>query len=175
MKKFILIISLLFGFNAHAGLITIELSDTDVMVGESITVNLTASDFSPFDTFDFDFSFDKSLFAFEAGSLSSDLSLIPPLSFGAAENINGLAISFVDFFPYLTADFLLASFKITATSAGIADFYLSNVKFYDFGTPLIFDTSAQASANISAEVPEPSTWVLMLSALIMIGRINRSA
>lgn len=180
MNKYILIISLLFGFNAQAGLITIGLSDADVVVGESITVNLIASDFSPldaFDAFDFDFAYDNSLFAFNVGSLSSDLSLIfpSPLIFGASENLNGLAISFADFSAYTNTDFLLASFEITATSAGIANFSLSNVSFSNFFTPVVLDTSMQTSANISAAVPEPSTWLMLLSALFMIGRINRSA
>ncbi|MCJ8321766.1 MAG: cohesin domain-containing protein [Colwellia sp.] len=170
MKKIILIISLLFGFNAQAGLISIELSDDHVGVGESITVNLIASDFSPFDTFDFDFEYNTSLFSYEMDSLTSDLSLALPLFFGATENGNGLAISFVDFFPYLNTDFVLASFEITATSVGSSEFSLGNVLFSDFFTPIDVDSSAQASASI----PEPSTWILFLGALMLFGRIKRS-
>jgi len=174
MKKYILIISLLFACKVQAGLITIGLSDNNVVLGDSITINLTASDFDPFDTFDFDFTYDNSLFTFDAVSFSSDLSFGFPFIFTANENLNGLAISFVDFVPYMNADFLLASFQLTAKSAGLANFSLSNVRFADFGTSVTVDSSALASANINAEVPEPSTWLLLLSALIMIGRINRS-
>lgn len=175
MKKIILIISLLFAVNVQAGLITIDVSDTDVMVGDSITVNLNATGFDPFDTFDFDFTFDNSLFAFDAISFSSDLFFELPLAFEANENLNGLAISFLNFVPYMNADFLLASFQLTALTNGTADFAINNAMFSDFFTPITVDSSPTASTNISAQVPEPSTLIILLTALIMIGRINRSA
>ena len=177
MKKLILLMSFLFSLNTYASLITIELSEDEVVVGESITVNLIASEFSPFDTFDFDFVYDNSLFSFETGSLTSDLNSVFPFIFEENENINGLAISFVDFFSYTNSDFLLASFQITAKSAGESDFYLGSVNFYNyndlFNDPtLSVDSSSRASVIVQTSVPEPQTWLLLLTALFMVNRIK---
>ena len=174
MNKFILIISLLFGLNANAGLISIELSDNQVNVGESITVNLMASDFNAFDTFDLDFNFNHNIFDYQEGSLTSDLTSVLPLVFETSENANGLAISFLDFAAFSTPNFLLASFEITATTEGEDSFSLSNVSFSDFFTPLTVDSSAQSAALVTASIPEPSTWLLFFSALLLVARANRS-
>jgi len=187
MKKFILLISFLFGFNAQAGLITIDVSEDEVAVGESITVNLFASDFSPFDTFDFDFVYDNSLFSFETGSFTSDLTAVFPFLFETNENSNGLAISFTDFVSFTTSDFLLASFQLTATSAGISDFSLDldvfgdqSTGFFEFdiftssNSRLAVDSSSIASATVQTSVPEPQAWMLLLTALVIVNRIKRT-
>lgn len=169
MKKMIIMLSFLIGFNANAGLITIDLSSNNVNAGETITVDLKASNFSSFDTFDFDFAFDNNLFSFQAGSFTSDLLTAFPFFFEATENGNGLAISYLDFFPVLDTDFLLASFKLVAISAGTSNFSLDNVMFYDGVTQASIDSTASSSATIN-QVPEPATLLLLVLALLFVGR-----
>lgn len=167
MKKFLIMLSLLVGCNANAGLINIDLSADNVGVGETITVNLIATNFDPFDSFDLDFEFDNSLFAYQVGTFHSDLLAEFPLFFQESENINGLAISYLNFVPVIAADFLLASFKVTALGDGISTFSLGNVTFNNFIFTVDVDSSARNLVTVN-QVPEPATWILLLFALVFI-------
>ncbi len=179
MKQLIFILALLFSLQAHAGLISIDVTNNNVSQGQSITVNLQAKNFAAFDSFDFDFQFNNSLFAFDATTFSSDLTTLNPLQFVATENRNGVSIAFVDFFPVSTTDFLLASFDLTAVAVGNSNFSLGNATFslldtFTLNTSILaIDTSAVASATVLNKVTEPSTWLMLLLALAILTVLPR--
>lgn len=50
MKKLIAVLALLVGLSANASIINIEISDTNVSVGETVSVSLLATNFEDFDT-----------------------------------------------------------------------------------------------------------------------------
>ncbi|WDE01045.1 cohesin domain-containing protein [Thalassomonas actiniarum] len=165
MKKLFILLTFLTGFNAHAGLIDIELSTDRLLQGESLEIRLNARDFAEFDYFDLDFSFDSSIFSLDLTSLVTDLD---PFGFVSSQTASGLAISFLDFSAN-SGDFLLAAFTLTALNPGSSSFsFEPDGNFYAPGTssPLTdIDFSAAASAQVTAPVPEPGGSALLLLAL----------
>ncbi|ALO35803.1 hypothetical protein CMT41_14555 [Colwellia sp. MT41] len=183
MKKFIAMLTLLIGFNANAGLLTIDISADEVSVGESVLVTISASNFDETDMFWFDFNFDNSVVSYDASSLSSGLTL-------ADDNINfnGLEVSAEDFglaFNFFTddfsiraaGDFVLASFNLIAGSEGFTDFSIAN-----FFNPSAFDDytiafSGASSVNVSSAVAvsEPSAVFMMMLAGFALVSSRRKA
>lgn len=172
MKKLFILLTFLTGFNAHAGLIDIDLSTAQLLQGESLEIRLNARDFAEFDYFDIDFSFDSSIFALDLTSIVTDLD---PFGFVSSQTATGLAISFIDFSAN-SGDFLLAGFSLTALNPGSANFsFAQNGNFYAPGTssPLAgVNLSTTASAQVMAQVPEPAGYALLLLSLsgLMISR-----
>jgi hypothetical protein len=73
MKKFIAALALFVGFTANANMITLEISDNAVSVGETIQVTVLGSFSEEFDSLFFDVEFDTSALTFVESSFSSDL------------------------------------------------------------------------------------------------------
>ncbi|WDE03437.1 PEP-CTERM sorting domain-containing protein [Thalassomonas viridans] len=165
MRNFLILLAFLTGFNAHAGLIDIDLSAGQVLPGETLDITVTARDFGEFDYFDLDFTFDTTIFALDLGSIVTDLD---PFGFVTSQTATGLAISFIDFAAN-SGDFLLAGFTLTALSPGSSSFtFQPDGSFYAPGnpTPLAgIDLSATASAQVLAQVPEPAGSALLLLSL----------
>ncbi|WDE13748.1 hypothetical protein [Thalassomonas haliotis] len=159
MKKLFILFAFLTGFNAHAGLIDINLSTKQLLEGESLEIRLNARDFTEFDYFDIDFSFDDSIFALDLTSIVTDLN---PFGFISSPTATGLAISFIDFSAN-SGDFLLAAFNLTALTPGSSSFsFGQSGNFYAPGTssPLSgVNLNATASAQVMAQVPEPGARV----------------
>ena len=178
MKNFLIVVTIIlsvfFGGNAKAGLITVSIDQNSVGVGETVEVTLYASGFDSFDIFDLNVNFDTSMFSFLPLTFMSDLP-----SFGLLSNqvASGVAISFLDFFPS-SGDFLLAKFELTALLSGFTNFDLVVNEFalsdpfdiFALATPVNAGVSGQASATV-ASVPEPST--LAIFALGMMGLASR--
>lgn len=169
MKKFITILTLLVGFNANAGLLTIDLSADDVSVGDSVLVTINATDFDDTDFFLFDFNFDTSFVSFDDASLISDL------ADGSIGDFNGLTVAKENYglyFEFATddsawaaGDFVLASFNLIAGSEGFTEFSIS-----EFFNPSAFDDyevtfSGSNSVNVNSNsIPEPTSAALLLLA-----------
>jgi len=165
MKKLIAAFALFVGISANASVISIQVSDTNVSVGETVSVSLLATGFEDFDTFDFDFDFDTSVFNYDASSLISDLSF--GLAFEVNQVADGMALSFFDFFP-VNGDFLLASFDLLAVGEGSSSFTFSDTLFSDtfLQTELEVDTSDSDAVDVST----PATLGLFgMAALALFG------
>ena len=171
MKKFIAALALFVGLSANANIISIELGDTNIAVGETVTVSLLATGFEDFDTFDFNFDFDTSVFSYDASTLLSDLSL--GLVFEVNQVPDGMALSFFDF-NIVNGDFLLASFDLIAVDEGLTNFTLSDAIFADGPvTSLVVDTSDAVVA--SASVSAPATLSLFAIAILGLAGFRRKA
>ena len=181
MKKFIAMLTLLIGFNANAGLLTINLSASEVSVGESILVTISASDFEESALFGFDFNFDNSVMSYSESSLNSDL------ADGRIGDRNGLLVTAEDFglnFNFATEDdslmaagnFVLASFNLIADATGSFDFSVSGL--YDDWTWVDHAVafSGASSVNVSASsIPEPTSAALLMLAGLAFANSRRKA
>ncbi|WP_299084493.1 hypothetical protein [uncultured Paraglaciecola sp.] len=174
MKKFIAVLTLFVGLSANAGLISIELSEPSVAVGETVSINLVATGFGEFDTFDLDFDFDTSVFNYDPTSLASDLDL--GILFEVNQVGEGMALSFYDFSP-VNGDFLLASFDLVAVGEGQSTFAFSDVLFTDtlFDTDLIVDTSDIQTGEVVTAVSAPATLGLFTISLLGLVGVRRKA
>jgi hypothetical protein len=181
MKKLFTLFLLVLSLNVNAGIISLDVSDTDITNGEEVMVSILASDFAPTDTFNFDLVFDTSMFSYDDSSLTSDLFVSNSFSLFEVNAFDGfIAFSFLDFFdPISDTDFVLASFNLTALTEGNSDFMFENVEFYapfDGGDAILLPVSSNSDINIqasAASVPEPSTWVLVVFALLTIGLMQQ--
>jgi hypothetical protein len=182
MKKFIAMLTLLIGFNANAGLLTIDLSSDDVAVGDSVLVTINASDFDETDYFSFDFNFDSPVMSFADYSLSSDLTLADndPMFNGLStlDEDYGLFFEFAaDDGTFAEGNFVLASFNLTANTAGFTD-----ISIADFFNPSAFDDytiafSGADSVNVSdaVAVSEPSAaFMMMLAGFALVSSRRKS-
>lgn len=172
----ILLITIQVSSYANAGLINTSVDQLNVNVGDTVEINIVASSFDSFDVFDLAFVFDTSLFAYQPGSLVSDLPSSAPFGLFVNEVATGLALSYVDFFPHFGGDFLLANFTLTALNAGFTNFNLFTNEFslsdpFDiFATPvdLVVEISGNVGTNVTA-VPEPSTLMLFILTIMAFG------
>jgi len=177
MKKFLMITGFILAIalsgQANAGLITVSVDQDSVAVGESVELTLSATAFEEFDVFDLNINFDTSLFTFMPQTFASDLD---DFSLLWNQVTNGVAISFVDFFP-ASGDFLLAKFELTAIESGSTNFDLLVSEFslsdpFDIfapATPVNAEVSGQAFASVTS-VPEPGMLsILFLGLLALVG------
>ncbi|PKG83775.1 hypothetical protein CXF85_09720 [Colwellia sp. 75C3] len=173
------IVALLFAVNANAGLLNIDFSADDIKVGQSVTVTINAQDFDATDMFDFDLNFDNSILAFDETSLNSDL-LLPDADmdmFDGLEVANqdwGLSFDFTDSVMSADGNFMLVSFDLIATAAGMSNFAL--VDFWNIEAFTEYDIvfSGSDSINVSV-VPEPSTVFMMMLAGFALFNMRRQA
>ena len=174
MKKLIATLALFVGLNVNAGIITIETTDTNVDIGETVSVNINATGFAPFDTFDFDFDFDTSIFGYDPSTLVSDLSSGFFFDVGQVDG-QGMALSFLDFFPK-NGDFLVASFDLISLSAGSTSFSLGDGDFSQtdiLGN--VFGIAVDTSANQSVQVSTPATLGIFAIAAFAFAGFRRKA
>jgi len=174
MKKTIALLMLIFAVKAQAGLLTIDISNDSPVVGDVVNVNILVNGLADTDLFTIDLVFDTASFSYNETTLSSDLFTTNPFSFFQVNAYqNRIALSFLDFEPIRTADFVLASFDLTVLQSGHSDFSFSNVKFYApvlvGGLALIVDSSDRALINATS-IPEPATWLLLPFALLFFAR-----
>jgi hypothetical protein len=182
MKKFLAALTLLIGFQANAGLITIAADQNNVEVGDSVLVTLTGSGFDAFDAFNFDFLFDTTTYSFVENSLSSDLALLDEVEPGEGLRATEFVDSgvFFDLFQWdevVTAgeDFVLASFELTAIGSGQDIFGFDESSFSSFfDGELSVDTSYTLSSSVRADstsVPEPTSLaILALGLMVLVAR-----
>ncbi|WP_158970445.1 hypothetical protein [Paraglaciecola sp. L3A3] len=182
MKKFIATLALFVGLQANAGIIGLELSDTNTNVGENVQVTLSGTGFDAFDTFNLEVEFDTSLFSFNPLSVGGDLFDAIPFIFEVTEQAYGIAISFIDFIPFVGGDFTIATFDLTAMAKGDTDFELANIEAYDYFAPI--DAAEEANLDVSiaiadsttsTEVSAPATLGLFALATFGICALRRKA
>ena len=179
MKKFIAMIALVIGFNANAGLLTIDFSADNINVGETVSVTINATGFDATDMFWFDFNFDNSIMAYDATSLTSDLSIVNT-DIGMFDGLEvateayGLGFNFFDMFIWAEGDFMLASFDLIATTEGLTSFSLTD--FWNPSAPVDYqvDFIGADSVNVSV-IPEPSSVVLIMLAIFALVSARRKA
>lgn len=174
MKRFIALFVLFFSVHANAALVKIEVGSDFVAPGDAVDVTLIAEDLINFDSFDFDFNFDSSLFAFN-NDVTSDLTIgFPGLSVLEGPGPGEVAFSFLDFAAYTgPGTFTLAKFSLTGLNgvAGTGSFNITEALFGEFFTGEIeVDTSSSASVDVSAP---PALSLFAAFALVMLGLRKR--
>jgi len=178
MKKFIAMLTLLIGFNANAGLLTIDLSSDEVSVGDSVLVTISASGFAETQDFAFDFDFGNPVMSYDASSFNSALPTTDindnGFSVGVVDSILEMAFYSDDASIIATGDFVLASFSLIAEKAGSAS--LSMYDFYGYGDYSI-DFSGADSVNVTSAVAvsEPSAAFMMMLAGFALVSSRRKA
>ena len=172
MKKIITLIAFFISLNANAGLITVDFSDTELSVGDALTISINAVDFEETDSFYFDFEFLTSMFMLDESSVSSDyLTIIPEGSFDDGLLVNtiddiGLEFDFFDSFLPVSGNFNIASFTLTVMQADTSSFEITN--FFSYGS--VNDDNYGKDFNskginlTSQAVPEPSSVAMMMLA-----------
>jgi len=184
MKKLLVILAFLTCFQAKAGLIMIDSDQNTSQIGDIITITLTGQDLTPFWEFDFEFTFDDSLYSFISNSLTSDLALLdevdpagglrPPTT--TSEGILFYFWQWEAFSP-VGAEFTLASFQLNVIGAGQNSLNIERSYFggpdgeidANAGHPL--HTSVTDGGGASTPVSEPAT--LLLLSLGFAGLVAR--
>lgn len=186
MKKLIAALVCFISFSAQAGVISVELSESNPIVGETVQVNILGSGFDAFDALNVDLEFDTSLFAvdnldifgdIDATTVGSDLAVDGWAANGGFLALSaqtfGVALSFLDFDVFAGGDFTIASFSLTAIASGVSDFALINILADDF---LFGPVDAVASdVAVSAEVSAPATISLFAIAGLALFGFRRKA
>jgi hypothetical protein len=172
MKKIVFILLMLVGFSAKANVINIDLSNTNLAVGDTTQVTLTADSFESFEYFEFDLNYDNTIFSFVPSSFFSDIGT-RDVDMVAEENPFGMTFLFFGT-PVLAGTHVLARFNLLAIAAGDPTFSLLNVDFLGAVDGLNVDSSAQATAKASA-VPEPSSLVLFSLVGLTLLSLRRKA
>ena len=117
MKIYKLLASLIMfiGLQANANMITINVDNTSVTVGNRVNVSLFASFTDSVDIIDFDFIFDQNLFSFVDSSESTSLANDGFFNFfTAVPNMKGLGLGYV-----INQQYMLASFEKAFSSSSI--------------------------------------------------------
>jgi hypothetical protein len=184
MKKFLLTLASLVAFSSQAAVISVDLADSEIAVGDTTTVNITGEFDSQTEAFDFallSVFFDNSSLLVDSLSLTSDLPsddvfLDPYVEF--SENAGDVTMGWYSLFAgtYTNpAPFSLFSFDVTATAEGVFDFTfdstdLLSFDFFDSATfaPISFELSEASltvTDGVAADVAAPQTALLLALAL----------
>ena len=184
MKKLLLTLASLLAFNTQAAVISVDLADSEISVGETTTVNITGLFDAQTEAFDFALLrvfFDNSSLLVDNASFASDLpsdelNLDPYVEI--MENAGEVSMGWYSLFEGLytnPVEFSLFSFNITATSVGVFDFTFDasdmlNLDFFDSATfaPITYvlnEGSLTVNEATSAEVSAPQSALLLSLAL----------
>ncbi|MDO6537292.1 cohesin domain-containing protein [Alteromonas stellipolaris] len=179
MKKLFTFITLLIGFQAQAGLISIELDTSNVIVGDTVEVSVIGTGFTSFDTLSLDIAFDTDLFELDALSIGGDLYDSLPFIFNVTPQAFGVAVAYLDFVAFSGGDFTIVRFNVNALDAGQSNFNMENIIAAEFvaGELDVAIGSGQASATVNAvNVIAPNTLsIILMVAITFMGvrRFNR--
>jgi hypothetical protein len=169
MKKLIAALALFVGFTANANLISVEVSDNAVPVGDTFQVTISANMLEDFDTLSFELEFDPALEY--QGSSYSDLDYTGGVF--ASPQLYGFAFTFVDIFAVPAGNYVLAQFDLKATAETYSGFNVVNAiaGLLDFQTLSVNDVEVQAnSQSPSVAVSTPATLGLFgMAALALFG------
>ena len=183
MKKFLLTLASLVAFSSQAAVISVDLADSEIAVGDTTTVNITGEFDSQTEAFDnalLRVFFDTSSLLVDSTSFASGLPndeiFFDPFLF-IEEQPGEMSMSWTSSVGTYTnaAPFLLISFDVTATAEGIFDLTMDasdllNLDFFDSNTfaPMSYtlnEASLTVSDNVTAEVAAPQTALLLALAL----------
>jgi hypothetical protein len=175
MKKLIAALALFVGFTANANLISVEVSDNAVPVGDTFQVTISANMLEDFDALSFELEFDPALEY--QGSSYSDLDYTGGVF--ASPQLYGFAFTFLDFFAAAPAgNYVLAQFDLKATAETYSGFNVVNAiaGLFDFQTLSVNDVEVQAnSQSPSVAVSTPATLGLFGMAALALFGLRRKA
>ncbi|WP_296044631.1 hypothetical protein [uncultured Alteromonas sp.] len=184
MKKLLLTLASLVAFSSQAAVISVDLAESEIAVGETTTVNITGAFDSQTEAFDFallSVFFDNSSLLVDSLSLGSDLPsddvfFDPYVEF--SENVGDVTMGWYSLFAgaYTNpAPFSLFSFDVTATAEGVFDFTFDTTDmlsfdFFDSATfaPIAFEISEASltvTDGVAADVSAPQTALLLSLAM----------
>lgn len=195
MKKVLGLLAIGFSFalNAQAAVINLLPSDSDINIGDDVSLNVTISGLQnasapSLGVYDLKLNYDSNLFAIKSISFGDstqgnqlDLSGFGSLQTSDAGNgwLNVFELSFdaaEDLDNFQTSDFSLFSVIFTALDKGTGLFAVTANSFGDaYGNNLLVDSINNTSVNV--QVPEPTGIALISLGLLALGatRINRKA
>ncbi|MCU4675926.1 PEP-CTERM sorting domain-containing protein [Catenovulum sp. 2E275] len=163
-------------YQAQANLIKIELDNTNLSVGETITASLIADFDDSVDTIDLDILFDTSLFSLNSSNILTDLPNDGFDNIFAFEaNPTGAGLTFLSFNNLFSGNLMLASFELTALTEGISSITVQTNELYNFALDESYNFAqiTPASASVITQVPEPTHFALFLVGLILAGRLRK--
>ncbi len=180
--------------SSHATLLSVDLDNADYQVGDVLTADIVISDIE-LDAFGFDklvasfnthILFDDSLLAFDNVTFGDKLDVDPDPFFASFQDTNlasagNLFIQEVaqafDFDLFAAQDglnqFVLATVNFNVLQSGISSLNFANVAVGDeFGSSFTDVQTASASFTVanSVAVPEPSTFILLIAAMMILVR-----
>ena len=184
MKKFILTLASVLAFNSQAAVISVDLADTEIAVGETTTVNILGefdSQTEAFDSAALSVFFDNALLLVDSFSFASDLPS-DEVAFDPyiviAENPGEVNMGWSSLFSgtYTNpAPFSLFSFDVTATTEGVFDFTFDSsstdyLDFYNFElleavTTELNVASLTVTDGLATNVAAPQTALLLSLAI----------
>jgi len=184
MRKLFIILTLITGLQAHAGLITITSDQSTSEMGDTVMITLTGHDLDPFYYFELDFVFDTNIYAYSSDSLTSDLALFnevfPSEGLRASPITNsGIFLDFYQFDEFISAnsEFILAKFALTTIDTGQTTFSLINNFFAGFNGVIDARSGHELQTtvtNSSIKVAEPkSLGILLIGFLLLMFRNNQ--
>ncbi len=181
MKKWFLALAALFTLHAQATVITLDVADPTINVGETTTVTVSGIFEQGFDSFDFDLLYDTFGLAVVDGSFASDFEANPFNIFYAFAPGVGLS---GDYFESYSGAVTLFTFDITGLEVGTYDISLWIYELFDAvedPTTLDIDLvdvnvdSIEAARINVVEASAPQTISLMALAIGMFMWRRRQA
>lgn len=176
MKNLIAALALMVSFTANANLITVEISDDAISLGDTVQVTVLASMLEDFDTFGFELEFDTSVLTYDASSFYSDLTVFSDFIFDVSSQPYGFAFSFLNFFAVPADDYVLARFDLSAVTEGTSGFSLTNVVAGLFDPQTLEVNTLQVQVdpqNPSVDVPEPVSLAVIAIGLLGFTGLRR--
>jgi hypothetical protein len=180
---------------AHATVIGFAPSSQNTSVGGSVSVDLVVSDLGDDILTGFDLSvlFDDTLLAFDSFEFGTDcfgFSCLDVLGFGSLQDAFDWGFGEVEVFElsfdfdedlelFQPDDFVLGTFVFTGLEIGVSALDIlvwGATGGYVFDEVLGFEIASSLAVDVesgSIEVPEPGTWLLMLSGLLCLGLSRR--
>ncbi|OUR61566.1 hypothetical protein A9Q74_08860 [Colwellia sp. 39_35_sub15_T18] len=195
MKKLITMLMLtLVTLSSQATLLSVDLDNTDYQVGDVLSADIVISDIEldavGFDklvaSFNTNFLFDDSLLAFDNVTFGDKLDVDPDPFFASFQDTNlassgnlfiqevAQAFDFDLFFAQSgLSQFVLATVNFNVLQSGVGSLNFANATVGDeFGSSFIGVQAAGASFTVanSVAVPEPSTFILVIAAMMILLR-----
>ena len=174
MIKIMMMLTLLIAFNTNASLISVDVSDTNISVGDTLSVTINAVDFEATDGFFFNFNYLASIFDFDKNSILSDIAVVETGSGNDGISADESLAGEINFDSLTGSDvvgnFLIASFDLTAIAQGLNIFDLNNFFSYaatsDYNVTYV--SGNEVTVNTAAAIPEPASILLFLAGLMLV-------
>ncbi len=184
MKKLIALCALLLSFASQASVVRVELDKAAYLPDELVQATVKVSGYTDgLAGFEFDLSYLLSKLSLQSVTFGPHFSPFEPNETWFSQNGGTLTLAemnYLDFAEDLAAiqgpEFTLVTLSFKVLKAGVHKLTLSNLLLTDafFGSTLEDVTVENALVNVAGEVPTPATALLLLPALLWLGRRQRS-